>query len=222
MRWSSFVDSCCTCCLVDSLRSGTSGFWPTATDAKRSPSAAHFSAKPVSSTQRQTCNYLLRNESARHAKSGSCVSSRESRLQLPPTDHCHLPTSTPHENRSIATLIRIRFCVTPMPNLWLPARPNHRSCSLQTLGLQKPANYPASSGVFSSILSDLPSHTFSRPARFNPLVNRSATSFITSYRECSGHQPSTATAHSCAGALPIKPEAISVVSFRIRSAQAPG
>ena len=53
---------------------------------------------------------------------------------------------------------------------------------------------------------------FPLPARFNPLLNRSAASFITSYRECSGDQPSRAPAYSRAGALPIKPEAISVAA----------
>jgi len=68
--------------------------------------------------------------------------------------------------------------------------------------------------LFCRVLFDHPRPSipcFSQPASFNPLLNRSAASFITSYRECSGDQPSTAPAYSPAGALPIKPEAISVV-----------
>src|SRR5579864_1898440 len=97
MLWSLFVDSCCTSCLVASLRSDTLVFWQTATAAQRSACAVHFYQSLGRGLQPQTRSHRRWNENARCAKSALCASSRETRLPLPSTECWLSPTSTPHE-----------------------------------------------------------------------------------------------------------------------------
>ena len=62
--------------LVDSLRSGTSGFWPTATDAKLSPCVAHFprnrsaarSRRPATTSSGTKVPGMQNRDPARHRK----------------------------------------------------------------------------------------------------------------------------------------------------------
>src|SRR5215469_818146 len=128
MLWSLFVDSCCTSCLVASLRSDTLVFWQTAIAAQRSACVAHFCQSLVSSLQPQTRSHRRWNENARCAKSALYESLRESRLPLPASGRWRSPPSTPHETDPLepslglvcATQPRSTCACTPVQTKMLP------------------------------------------------------------------------------------------------------